>query len=128
MPTGVNHMTPCVTDLDRSVTFYIDQLDATLRAVWDNGAYLEVGSLRLCLEKTATFTPRGDDSHIAFATGNFAHDAARITAPHWKQDHSEGASVYFLDPDGHKLELHDGSIETRLAHYRATAPAGYREI
>ena len=35
----------------------------------------------------------------------------------WKEDKSEGKSTYFLDPDGHKLEIHIGSLETRLAHY-----------
>ncbi|MEJ6398612.1 VOC family protein [Yoonia sp. 208BN28-4] len=127
MLTGVNHITLCVTDLARSVTFYHDMLGARVAAIWDRGAYLEIGSLWLCLEVAATVMPRDDDTHIAFATDNFATDSARITAPRWKENRSEGASLYFLDPDGHKLELHDGSLASRLAHCRSNPPAGYRE-
>ena len=32
----------------------------------------------------------------------------------WKDDISEGDSLYFLDPDGHKLELHVGNWQSRL--------------
>ena len=39
----------------------------------------------------------------------------------WKDNRSEGDSLYFLDPDGHRLELHAGSLASRLDHYRARA-------
>nr|EKU2858816.1 hypothetical protein [Enterobacter roggenkampii] len=42
----------------------------------------------------------------------------------WKQNKSEGASFYFLDPDGHKLELHVGSLAARLAACREKPYAG----
>lgn len=63
-----------------------------------------------------------DYTHLAFSVAEADYGAlsARLIAECviWKTDRSEGASTYFLDPDGHKLEIHLGTLETRLAHYR----------
>ena len=126
MITGVNHVTLVVADLPRALVFYADQLGMALRAQGPRSAYLERGSLWLCLEQ-GTPTPRADDSHIALscAPSDFEALCARLSdAPRWKTNRSEGASLYVLDPDGHKLELHLGNLESRLAHYRANPPEG----
>ena len=91
-------------------------------ARWSKGAYLLVGDLWLCLtldERTSSL-PRPEYSHIAFSVhaARFDDAAASIRASGaviWQDNRSEGASLYFLDPDGHKLEIHAGDWRTRLA-------------
>lgn len=39
---------------------------------------------------------------------------------------SEGQSFYFLDPDGHKLELHVGDLASRLVQCREKLYFGMR--
>lgn len=128
--SGLNHITLAVADVNRSVTFYRDVLGCSLRALWNDGAYLEAGPLWLCLSRDdlVRTSPHPDYTHFAFsiAEEEFAEISARLkaTCDVWKDNRSEGASVYFLDPDGHKLEVHVGDIETRLAVYRSDASKG----
>ncbi|WP_127144745.1 fosfomycin resistance glutathione transferase [Pelagibacterium montanilacus] len=127
---GLNHITLAVSDLARSTAFYRDVLGFVLRAEWPEGAYLEAGALWLCLslDPLARTTPHPDYTHIALdvAEADFAALSARISAQArlWKENRSEGASLYVLDPDGHKLELHAGDLRSRLAHYRAHPAPG----
>lgn len=130
MITGTNHITLAATDLLRSVVFYRDLLGFHLRADWPRGAYLSSGDLWLCITLAKAVAPRGDDSHIAFSVPRTAFPAL-VERLHnhveiWQDNVSEGPSIYFLDPDGHKLELHVGGIEDRLAHYRAHPDKGVR--
>jgi catechol 2,3-dioxygenase-like lactoylglutathione lyase family enzyme len=121
--TGLNHITLAVADVERSLTFYRDLLGLKVRAVWPSGAYLEAGQLWLCLihDDLARTSPHPDYSHFAFSVSEAGYAALneRLVSECvlWKEDKSEGKSTYFLDPDGHKLEIHIGSLETRLAHY-----------
>ncbi len=121
--SGVSHVTLAVADLPRAIAFYRDVLGGVLRAGWERGAYLELGGLWLCLS-VGPVTPRADYTHLALScdVADFEGLAARIraVAPEWQENRSEGASVYFLDPDGHRLEVHVGTLESRLAEYRAS--------
>jgi catechol 2,3-dioxygenase-like lactoylglutathione lyase family enzyme len=121
---GINHVTVAVRDLDRSLHFYVDLLGCRPRARWARGAYLEAGSLWLCLELDARAgSAQIDDSHVALSVdaAEFAVIAQTIRAEGttlWKENRSEGDSLYFLDPDGHKLEIHVGDLRTRLESCR----------
>ena len=121
---GLSHITLAVANLDRSLAFYRDVLGCRVRAIWADGAYLDAGPLWLCLSRDviAKARQRRDYSHIAFSIGEsgYATMRDRLTAQCivWKQNTSQGASTYFLDPDGHRLEIHLGTLETRLSRYR----------
>lgn len=126
--TGVSHLTLAVRDLAASVTFYTETLGATVAVRGARSVYLELGALWLCLETAAEVSPRQDDSHIALACDADCFDALAQAisrrAEIWKENRSEGASLYFRDPDGHKLELHVGDLHSRLAYYAARPGAG----
>ena len=118
---GLNHMTLAVAEVDRAVAFYRGLLGFRLRALWSEGAHLEAGTLWLCLshDPAAAEQIRGDYTHIAFDVAAEAFDelASRVAraAPIWRENRSEGKSLYVLDPDGHKIELHVGTLGSRLA-------------
>ena len=133
MLTGLNHLTLAVTDLPRSIAFYHDLLQLRLDATWDNGAYLSLPGLWLCLslDPLRQPEPAADYTHYAFSIGeaDFAAFVARLRAAQvveWRDNRSEGASFYFLDPDGHKLEAHVGDLRSRLTACREKPYAGMR--
>lgn len=130
MLTGLNHLTLSVHDLDRSVVFYRDTLGLRLHARWDRGAYLSAGDLWLCLalDAGAAISP-GGYTHYAFSISqdDYPAFAARLRTAgvaEWQQNSSAGDSLYFLDPDGHRLEAHAGSLAQRLAACRAAPYQG----
>ncbi|MFR0692992.1 fosfomycin resistance glutathione transferase [Enterobacterales bacterium AE_CKDN230030158-1A_HGKHYDSX7] len=125
MLAGLNHLTLAVTDLPRSVAFYQGVLGGRLRARWATGAYLSLGRLWLCLAQDGKrqSLPTADYTYYAFtvAEGDFEALRNQLLARSvevWKDNTSEGDSFYFLDPDGHRLEIHVGNLETRLAECR----------
>ena len=66
-----------------------------------------------------TVSIKSDYTHYALTISgnNFDDFTQRLKdsdAAEWKVNRSEGRSFYFLDPDGHKLEIHDGDIASRL--------------
>lgn len=126
MIRGLNHLTLAVRDVDRAVAFYRDVLGLEAAKVWPGGAYLTAGPLWLCLslDPNTRSEPTPDYTHIALdiAAEDFESAVERVNssgARLWKDNRSEGDSLYFLDPDGHKLELHVGSLQSRLAAMEA---------
>lgn len=125
MLTGLNHLTLAVTDLDRSVAFYTALPGVRLRARWLRGAYLSVGTCWLCLTRSSLPLESASVQYTHYAFSLSQEDFLPMVnileskqVPTWQENRSEGSSWYFLDPDGHKLEVHVGDLESRLAQCR----------
>ena len=132
MISGLSHITFAVSDLERSLRFYGDLLGLKALVRWDEGAYLTAGDfwIGLIVDKAASeATNNSSYTHIAFAVapGEFAALRDKLLAhdaEEWQTNPSPGESFYFLDPDGHKLEIHARTLPDRLAWLRANPKPG----
>ena len=125
MVKGLNHITLAVRDVEESCRFYTDVLRCRLIARWARGAYLVAGDVWIALILDPKTRPAAlpEYTHIAFSLddSDFPAVSQRICdsgARIWKENESEGASLYFEDPNGHKLEVHVGDLRSRLADVR----------
>ena len=121
MLEGLNHITLSVSCLETSFNFYTQTLGCKPLAKWKRGAYLLAGDLWLCLFISSNTNNQisSDYTHIAFSVSpealkQYRQNIARLNLKPWKDNTSEGDSIYILDPDNHKLELHVGNWQTRL--------------
>ena len=127
MISGINHITFAVSNLERSLHFYRDILGCTEVYAWSAGAYLDAGGMWLCLSEDPGAGGNTDYTHVAFdvPTESFEALSRRIIdsgAELWKQNRSEGDSLYFCCPDGHRLEIHVGDLQSRLDAIRQSKP------
>jgi len=126
MISGINHITLAVRNIEASFAFYQDVLGFQPLARWPVGAYFLAGDMWLALvvDPSARDAPLPEYTHIAFTVEPERFDAMarRIVesgARLWQEDHTEGDSLYFTDPNGHKLEIHASDLETRLRTAKA---------
>lgn len=131
---GINHITFAVSSLERSFRFYVEVLGATPKARWDRGTFLTLGGTWLALlvgEPEAVNV--SDYSHIAYSVAPSVFAAAevkiRASGAHlWSENQTPGDSLYFSDPDGHRLEIHASDLEARLSAMDEKPPTGYRRL
>lgn len=118
---GINHITLAVHDVSASIEFYRDVLGCRVIAEWSSGAYLLAGGAWLALVAGNRRPEHPDDySHVAFdvAPHEFDGAVAAIGAAGcevWQDNWTEGESLYFRDPSGHRLEIHAATLAERLA-------------
>jgi len=121
MIQGLNHLTLAVKDVKRAFDFYKNVLGLTPLCQWDKGAYFLVGdNFWFCLSLDPYRQPSPCHTHYAFSISqeNFEPMVQKIKESGgqiFKENNSPGDSLYFLDPDGHKLEIHVGDWQSRIA-------------
>lgn len=123
MIKGLNHITLSTGDLDAAFNFYVDVIGFEPKVRWARGAYLSSSDLWFCLSLSESVHPTEDYSHIAFSIEladlpSFRQRLENAGVTFWQPNSSEGDSLYFLDTDGHKLEVHVGTLESRLDSIR----------
>lgn len=141
MITGLNHITLAVRDIHVSFNFYANILKFQPLVKWDKGAYfligdpinMEIGAgLWFCLNLDKSRIPTPCYTHYAFSVSkdhfkkisdNIIFSGTTI----FKENSSPGDSLYFLDPDEHKLELHVGNVESRIS-FKKKEIGNWKEI
>ncbi|MEN9406353.1 MAG: hypothetical protein RLZ12_637 [Bacillota bacterium] len=121
MITDINHINLSVKDLDISFKFYREVLGFKPIVKWHQGAYfvLESGFWFCLNNEHHDRKPSPCYTHVAFTVKDedFESIASHIIKSGvtiFKENTSPDKSLYFLDPDGHKLEIHVGNPMRRV--------------
>ena|SRR5665648_50196 len=120
MIKGMNHITLGVLNIERSFQFYKEIIGLKPLCKWDQGAYFLANDFWFCLNVDKNRVPNPCYTHYAFSvqSDDFEAMSQRIIqsgAYIFKGNTSPGESLYFLDPDGHKLEIHASDWQSRVA-------------
>jgi catechol 2,3-dioxygenase-like lactoylglutathione lyase family enzyme len=121
MLQGINHITLSVNDVEESFHFYVEILGCKPIQKNPISAYVVAGEIWLALDKSQNpnARPASDYSHVAFtvAADTYPEIKRKLIAygvKSWAENKTEGESYYFLDPNGHKLELATSNLANRI--------------
>jgi len=138
MIAGLNHITLAVKNIEKSFVFYKEILGFAPLCKGEGSAYFLVGHpdhlsrLWFCLDRDSQRQETACSTHYAFSVSldDFTAISERIInsgAKQFKENTSPGESLYFLDPDGHKLEIHVGDWKTRM-YAKKMNPGNWKNV
>lgn len=118
---GINSITLPVTNLEQSIQFYEKTLGLTPLAQWNNGAYISLQNvwLHLHLVPSNELTNEHSATRVTFNISPEDFTELELTVknndvPLWRAHYFDDESLYILDPDHNKLEIHCSHMKSRL--------------
>ncbi len=125
MITSLNHITLSVRNLSESFAFYREVLGFRPLMKTKKSAYFLAGDLWFCIEEDPAVREKElpEYTHLAFSVEQknlslIREKLEKADVRFFKENKSEGDSLYFLDPNGHKLEIHVGDWKSRIEYYK----------